>query len=200
MLNLLEDLQDELRPDLHLHRARPRRRPPRVRPDRGDVPRQARRVSPAEELYTRPIMPYTEALLSAVPDPGSRPRRQARADRARGRRAEPDPSAVAAAASIRAAATRPRSAQQVEPPLVDYGNGHLAACHHPLNVDEATLEQRAGLAARTRPDRRRVRPAAGAWQRTGWPVPSSAIPERVSPVALKRARPRRPIVAARGRC
>jgi oligopeptide/dipeptide ABC transporter ATP-binding protein len=22
----------------------------------------------------------------------------------------------------------------VEPPLVDYGNGHLAACHHPLNV------------------------------------------------------------------
>jgi hypothetical protein len=23
--------------------------------------------------------------------------------------------------------------------LVDYGNVHLAACHHPLNVDEATL-------------------------------------------------------------
>ena len=22
---------------------------------------------------------------------------------------------------------------------MDYGNGHLAACHHPLNVDEATL-------------------------------------------------------------
>ena len=28
---------------------------------------------------------------------------------------------------------------EVEPPLVDYGNGHLAACHHPLNVDAATL-------------------------------------------------------------
>ena len=26
-------------------------------------------LSPAEELYTRPIMPYTEALLSAVPVP-----------------------------------------------------------------------------------------------------------------------------------
>src|SRR5947208_14032872 len=26
-------------------------------------------VSPAEELYTRPIHPYTEALLSAVPIP-----------------------------------------------------------------------------------------------------------------------------------
>ncbi|MDX6506690.1 MAG: peptide/nickel transport system ATP-binding protein, partial [Gaiellaceae bacterium] len=28
---------------------------------------------------------------------------------------------------------------QVEPPLVDYGNNHLAACHHPLNVDKETL-------------------------------------------------------------
>jgi hypothetical protein len=28
---------------------------------------------------------------------------------------------------------------EVEPPLADYGNGHLAACHHPLNVDAATL-------------------------------------------------------------
>ena len=25
------------------------------------------------------------------------------------------------------------------PPLVDYGYGHLAACHHPLNVDKETL-------------------------------------------------------------
>ena len=25
--------------------------------------------------------------------------------------------------------------RRVEPPLVDYGNGHLAACHHPVNVD-----------------------------------------------------------------
>ncbi len=45
-------------------------------------------LSPAEELYTRPIHPYTEALLSAVPIPD--PRRAARAHRARGRRAEPD--------------------------------------------------------------------------------------------------------------
>jgi hypothetical protein len=30
---------------------------------------------------------------------------------------------------------------QVEPPLADYGGGHLAACHHPLNVDPATLER-----------------------------------------------------------
>jgi oligopeptide/dipeptide ABC transporter ATP-binding protein len=30
---------------------------------------------------------------------------------------------------------------RVEPPLADYGNGHLAACHHPLNVDEETLRR-----------------------------------------------------------
>jgi hypothetical protein len=26
-----------------------------------------------------------------------------------------------------------------EPPLVSYPNGHLAACHHPLNVSEAEI-------------------------------------------------------------
>jgi peptide/nickel transport system ATP-binding protein len=31
--------------------------------------------------------------------------------------------------------------KEVEPPLTDYGNGHLAACHHPLNVDKETLAQ-----------------------------------------------------------
>jgi hypothetical protein len=31
---------------------------------------------------------------------------------------------------------------------VDYGSGHLAACHHPLNVDAAAL-QRAQVAAST---------------------------------------------------
>jgi peptide/nickel transport system ATP-binding protein/oligopeptide transport system ATP-binding protein len=29
--------------------------------------------------------------------------------------------------------------REVEPPLTDYGRGHLAACHHPLNVDRETL-------------------------------------------------------------
>jgi hypothetical protein len=34
---------------------------------------------------------------------------------------------------------------------VDYGNGHLAACHHPLNVDKATLE-RVSASERHTPD------------------------------------------------
>ena len=96
-------------------------------------------LSPAEELYTRPIMPYTEALLSAVPDPGSRPRRAARANRARGRRARARSTRRPAAASTRAAATRPRSARRSSRRSWTTATSHLAACHHPLNVDKATL-------------------------------------------------------------
>jgi oligopeptide/dipeptide ABC transporter ATP-binding protein len=95
-------------------------------------------VSPAEELYQRPIMPYTEALLSAVPIPDP--------DLARARKRivlEGDvPSPINPPSGCR---FHPRCryatqiCKEIEPPLVDYGNGHLAACHHPLNVDAATL-------------------------------------------------------------
>jgi oligopeptide/dipeptide ABC transporter ATP-binding protein len=95
-------------------------------------------LSPAEELYQRPIMPYTEALLSAVPIPDP--------DLARARKRivlEGDvPSPINPPTGCR---FHPRCryasqiCREVEPPLVDYGNGHLAACHHPLNVDSATL-------------------------------------------------------------
>jgi oligopeptide transport system ATP-binding protein len=96
-------------------------------------------LSPAEELYKRPIMPYTEALLSAVPipDPDLAERRERIV-------LEGDvPSPINPPSGCR---FHPRCryatdvCQQIEPPLVDYGNSHLAACHHPLNVDQATLQ------------------------------------------------------------
>ena len=95
-------------------------------------------ISPAEELYERPIMPYTEALLSAVPIPD--PRESAARERIV---LEGDvPSPINPPSGCR---FHPRCryatdvCTQIEPPLVDYGNGHLAACHHPLNVDKETL-------------------------------------------------------------
>ena len=97
-------------------------------------------LSPAEELYSRPIMPYTEALLSAVPipDPDLSEQRQRIV-------LEGDvPSPIAPPPGCR---FHPRCryateiCSRVEPPLADYGNGHLAACHHPLNVDEETLRR-----------------------------------------------------------
>ena len=42
--------------------------------------------------------------------------------------------------------------RKVEPPLVDHGGGHVAACHHPLNVGEegrARAEKAAGVAGQT---------------------------------------------------
>ena len=107
-------------------------------------------LSPAEELYHRPIMPYSEALLSAVPipDPDLSEQRERIV-------LEGDvPSPIHPPSGCR---FHPRCryatdvCKQIEPPLTDYGNGHLAACHHPLNVDKATLEQ-VSASARHTPD------------------------------------------------
>ncbi|HJQ49656.1 MAG TPA: dipeptide ABC transporter ATP-binding protein [Gaiellaceae bacterium] len=139
MLNLLEDLQNEFQLTYIF-----------IAHDLGVVRHVSDRIavmylgkivelSPAEELYTRPIMPYTEALLSAVPipDPDLAEKRERIV-------LEGDvPSPINPPTGCR---FHPRCryatevCKQTEPPLVDYGNGHLAACHHPLNVDQATLE------------------------------------------------------------
>ena len=106
-------------------------------------------ISPAEELYERPIMPYTEALLSAVPIPD--PRESVARERIV---LEGDvPSPINPPTGCR---FHPRCryateiCSQVEPPLTDYGNGHVAACHHPLNVDKETLA-RVGVDERRTP-------------------------------------------------
>jgi oligopeptide transport system ATP-binding protein len=144
MLNLLDDLQNEFNLTYVF-----------IAHDLGVVRHVSDRIavmylgkivelSPAEELYTKPIMPYTEALLSAVPipDPDLAEKRERIV-------LEGDvPSPINPPSGCR---FHPRCryatdvCKQIEPPLVDYGNGHLAACHHPLNVDEATL-QKVGVA------------------------------------------------------
>jgi len=138
MINLLEELQDEFSLTYVF-----------IAHDLGVVRHVSDRIavmylgrimelSPAEELYERPIMPYTEALLSAVPipDPDLSDQRERIV-------LEGDvPSPINPPSGCR---FHPRCryateiCSQVDPPLADYGNGHLAACHHPLNVDKATL-------------------------------------------------------------
>ena len=140
MLNLLDDLQNELKLTYIF-----------IAHDLGVVRHVSDRIavmylgkivelSPAEELYTRPIMPYTEALLSAVPIPDPDLAEQ----RERIVLVGDVPSPINPPSGCR---FHPRCryatdiCKEVEPPLVDYGNSHLAACHHPLNVDEETLRK-----------------------------------------------------------
>jgi oligopeptide/dipeptide ABC transporter ATP-binding protein len=95
-------------------------------------------VSPAEALYTSPRHPYTVALLSAIPLPD--PRENAAREPLV---LEGDvPSPIDPPPACRFHTRCPRATEicrRVEPPLVDYGNGHLAACHHPVNVGAEEL-------------------------------------------------------------
>ena len=95
-------------------------------------------VSPAAELYRKPIHPYTEALLSAIPIPDPRE------NRARERRVvsgEP-PNPILPPSGCRFHTRCPHATEvcaEAEPPLAEYAGGHLAACHHPLNVTPAEI-------------------------------------------------------------
>jgi oligopeptide/dipeptide ABC transporter ATP-binding protein len=90
-------------------------------------------ISPSEELYVKPIHPYTNALLSALPIPDPEENRSRERIVLRGE----VPSPINPPPACRFHTRCPRATEvcsQVEPPLVDYGNGHLAACHHPVGV------------------------------------------------------------------
>jgi oligopeptide transport system ATP-binding protein len=136
VINLLDDLQDELKLTYIF-----------IAHDLGVVRHVSDRIavmylgkivelSPAEDLYKRPVHPYTEALLSAVPipDPDLSERREQIV-------LEGDvPSPIAPPSGCR---FHPRCryatdiCTQQEPPLADHGAGHLAACHHPLQASAA---------------------------------------------------------------
>jgi len=133
VINLLDDLQDELSLTYVF-----------IAHDLGVVRHVSDRIavmyvgkiveiSPAEELYQRPVHPYTEALLSAVPVPD--PDLSAKRERIVLEGDVPSPISPPSGCRFH---PRCRYATEIcaveEPPLVAHGTGHLAACHHPLNV------------------------------------------------------------------
>jgi oligopeptide/dipeptide ABC transporter ATP-binding protein len=100
-------------------------------------------VSPSDELYNKPVHPYTSALLAAVPIPDPRENRARTRTVVSG---EP-PNPINPPSGCVFHPRCPRSTEvctTVEPPLTRYPSGHLAACHHPLNVtrDEITAATR----------------------------------------------------------
>ncbi len=94
-------------------------------------------LAPADELYARPIHPYTAALLSAVPIPDPKENRNREPLVIEGD--VPSPADPPPGCSFH---TRCPWATEVcrtdEPPLTDHGRDHVAACHHPLNVGGGT--------------------------------------------------------------
>jgi len=95
-------------------------------------------VSPAEELYHKPIHPYTSALMSAIPIPD--PRRNRARDRLVVSGEPPNPINPPSGCRFHTRCGRATDiCRASEPPLTEYVDGHLAACHHPQNVTQEEI-------------------------------------------------------------
>jgi oligopeptide/dipeptide ABC transporter ATP-binding protein len=96
-------------------------------------------LSPSEELYTKPIHPYTFALLSAIPIPDPEENRNRERIVVSGEPPNPIDPPHGCVFHPRC----PRATEvcrEVEPPLARYPSGHLAACHHPLNLSAEEIK------------------------------------------------------------
>jgi oligopeptide/dipeptide ABC transporter ATP-binding protein len=138
VINLLDDLQDEL----HLSYVFVAHDLSVVRhvSDRIAVMYLGKlmEVSPGEQLYSKPIHPYTSALMSAIPIPDPHQNRARERTTVTG---EP-PNPINPPSGCRFHTRCPRATdvcKQVEPQLTEYAGGHLAACHHPQNVSSEEI-------------------------------------------------------------
>jgi peptide/nickel transport system ATP-binding protein len=90
-------------------------------------------VAPADDLYAAPIHPYTEALLSAIPEIDTGEDELVPRERIVLEGEVPSPIAPPAGCRFHPRCPYATDVCRVErPPLVDYGHGRVAACHHPL--------------------------------------------------------------------
>jgi oligopeptide/dipeptide ABC transporter ATP-binding protein len=97
-------------------------------------------VSPAEELYVKPIHPYTSALLGAIPIPDPEENRARTRDVITGE--PPNPINPPTGCRFHTRCSRATDiCRSVEPQLTEYADGHMAACHHPQHVTAAEVAE-----------------------------------------------------------
>ena len=96
-------------------------------------------MGPAHEVYERPAHHYTRGLLDAVPEADPAKARAKKLAASKGVRGEL-PSAIDPPSGCRFRTRCPRAEErcaQEEPPLLDFGKGHYALCHFPLQTPVA---------------------------------------------------------------
>ena len=111
-------------------------------------------LSPAEELYSKPIHPYTAALLSAIPVPD--PRENRRRERIVVTGEPPSPVDPPSGCVFHTRCPRARDVCRAEVPrLTEYAKGHVAACHFPISVtaEEVAAATMSPLSPATASDR-----------------------------------------------
>jgi oligopeptide/dipeptide ABC transporter ATP-binding protein len=96
-------------------------------------------LSPSEELYTKPIHPYTAALLSAIPIPDPRENRNRNRIVVGGEPPSPVDPPPGCVFHTRCPRARDRCRTEI-PQLTEYARGHMAACHYPLSVDQGEID------------------------------------------------------------
>ena len=155
VVNLLDQLQDEFGLDVPVHRARPVRRPPHLRPGRRHVPRQGHGGRDARRRSTTtPMHPYTQALLSAVPI--ENPDSAAGAHRIMLEGDVPSPANPPSGCRFRTRCWKAKEICAQEEPRARArgGTGHPVACHfaevmRPLALDEAPSERLSAMPKRS---------------------------------------------------